>query len=60
MARVHQVSHQAAMNALRRLADLGIVTEQTRNGRDLVHRQPRRGALELVRADGPAVAWVEC
>ena len=33
VARVHEVSHQAAMNALRRLADLGIVTEQTRNGR---------------------------
>lgn len=33
VARLHDVSHQAAMNALRRLADLGIVTEQTRNGR---------------------------
>ena len=29
----HKVSHQAAMNALRRLAELGIVQEKTRNGR---------------------------
>lgn len=33
VAKQHQVSHQAAMNALRRLADLEILTEQTRNGR---------------------------
>ena len=35
VARLHDVSHQAAMNALRRLSDLEIVTEQTRNGRIL-------------------------
>ena len=29
----HEVSHQGAMNALRRLAALGVVEEQTRNGR---------------------------
>jgi Fic family protein len=29
----HQVSHQGAMNALRRLAELGIVEERVRNGR---------------------------
>lgn len=29
----HGVSHQGAMNALRRLADLGLVVEQRRNGR---------------------------
>jgi Fic family protein len=33
VAERHNVSHQGAMNALRRLAELGIVSEQTRHGR---------------------------
>jgi Fic family protein len=33
VARRHEISHQGAMNALRRLRDLGIVVEQVRNGR---------------------------
>jgi Fic family protein len=33
VAEHHQVSHQGAMNALRRLGELGIVEEQLRNGR---------------------------
>jgi cell filamentation protein, protein adenylyltransferase len=33
VAKRHNVSHQGAMNALRRLAHLEIVTEETRNGR---------------------------
>jgi Fic family protein len=33
VAKRHDVSHQGAMYALRRLADLGIVVEQLRNGR---------------------------
>ena len=33
VSRRHQVSHQGAMNALRRLAELGLVQEETRNGR---------------------------
>jgi hypothetical protein len=33
VAKRHNVSHQGGMYALRRLADLGIVVEQTRNGR---------------------------
>lgn len=33
VARMHKVTPQAAMNALRRLADLGLVREETRRGR---------------------------
>jgi hypothetical protein len=33
VANRHQVSHQGAMNALRRLGELGIVEERVRNGR---------------------------
>jgi Fic family protein len=33
VARRHNVSHQAAMNALRRLAELNVVEERTRNNR---------------------------
>jgi len=33
VARRHQITHQGAMNALRRLSQLGIVDEQVRNGR---------------------------
>ena len=33
VARRHELSHQGAMNALRRLAALGVVEERTRNGR---------------------------
>ena len=33
VAKQHGVSHQGAMNALRRLASLGVVVERTRNGR---------------------------
>jgi Fic family protein len=33
VARRHQISHQGAMNALRRLSQLGILDEQVRNGR---------------------------
>ena len=33
VALAHQVTPQAAMNALRRLADLGLVRERTRKGR---------------------------
>jgi Fic family protein len=36
----HGVSHQAAMNALRRLAQVGIVTEQNRRGRISFTAQP--------------------
>lgn len=40
VAKRHDVSHQAAMNALRRLADLGVVKEQTRKGRISFTAQP--------------------
>jgi len=40
IAKRHDVSHQAAMNALRRLAELGIVKEQTRRGRISFTAQP--------------------
>lgn len=33
VAKRHNVSHQGAMNALRRLAELGLVAERTRHGR---------------------------
>ncbi|MGD9571977.1 MAG: Fic family protein [Thermoleophilia bacterium] len=37
VALAHQVTPQAAMNALRRLAELGLVRERTRNGRVSFH-----------------------
>ena len=33
VAKRHDVSHQGAMNALRRLAEMGIVEERVRRGR---------------------------
>lgn len=46
VARRHDVSHQAAMNALRRLAALEIVTERTRRGRISFTADP---VLQLLR-----------
>jgi Fic family protein len=39
VAAAHDVTPQAAMNALRRLAQLGIVTERSRNGRVSFHAE---------------------